>query len=352
MRGWIAFDGGPARNRARGRRLLLRQRDAAPPRLARARSSIAIAPGHARRFHRVHRRRRLPAARAVAVRRLGRGQRARLAGARTTGSARDGALACVHAARRGAGRSAHAGLPRELLRGRRLRALGERAPADRSRMGGGRARRAASSGNFVESGALHPLALREAPADGTLGAGLRRRLGVDAQRLRRPTRASAPPPARSASTTASSCATSTCCAAVPARRRPATSARATAISSRRTRAGSSPACASRAIGLGERADQSQAADQGGDRAAPGAKPGCRRPAATTRRAPSAVPPTSAENVENVVKRAEECRWCRRTRHFRARATRWRRKARPGYADRNATADVATRVPYGRSDWPD
>jgi formylglycine-generating enzyme required for sulfatase activity len=53
--------------------------------------------------------------------------------------------------------------------------------------------------------------------------------------------------ARSASTTASSCQTSTCCAAARARHRRSTFAAATGISSRRLRAGSSAAYASRAI---------------------------------------------------------------------------------------------------------
>ena len=46
------------------------------------------------------------------------------------------------------------------------------------------ARDAPLAGNFLESGALHPLALREARGRWNARAGLRRRLGVDAQRLR------------------------------------------------------------------------------------------------------------------------------------------------------------------------
>lgn len=45
------------------------------------------------------------------------------------------------------------------------------------------ARGSALAGNFLESGALHPLALREAPPRGGACASIRRRLGVDAQRL-------------------------------------------------------------------------------------------------------------------------------------------------------------------------
>ena len=90
----------------------------------------------------VHRRRRLRLARSLAVGRLGQG--------RGRGLGRAGLLAqhrrrLVHAdARRPeAGRSGGAGPPRQLLRGRRLRALGRQAPADRGGMGGCGARRAA-----------------------------------------------------------------------------------------------------------------------------------------------------------------------------------------------------------------
>ena len=142
-----------------------------------------------------------------------------------------------------------AGLPRELLRGRRVRALGGRAPADRGRMGSSRRATRRVAGNFLDSGALHPL-----PPDVAPPATAPAQMFGDVwewtqQRLRAVSRLSRRAPARSASTTASSCATSTCCAAARARRRARTSARPTATSSRRTRAGSSPACASRAHAL-------------------------------------------------------------------------------------------------------
>ena len=105
-----------------------------------------------------------------------------------------------------ADRPAHAGVPRELLRGRRLRALGGRAPADRGRVGSRRARRSASTATSSESGALHPLRAARSRAPQDARADVRRRVGVDAQRLRAlpglPRRRRAP----SASTTASSCA--------------------------------------------------------------------------------------------------------------------------------------------------
>src|SRR5207237_834483 len=54
-----------------------------------------------------------------------------------------GPLARVHAPRRGAGRSQRARVPRELLRGGGLRALGRSAAADRGRVGDRRGERAA-----------------------------------------------------------------------------------------------------------------------------------------------------------------------------------------------------------------
>ena len=90
-------------------------------------------------------RRRLPAPRALALRRLGRGA-ARTAGRRrSTGSRSDGgAGASITLGGLRARRRRRAGLPRELLRGRRLRALGRRAPADRGRVGARGRRRAPS----------------------------------------------------------------------------------------------------------------------------------------------------------------------------------------------------------------
>ena len=155
---------------------------AAPPRLAGRRSSIATPPGDARRIPRVRRGRRLPPAGALAVRGLGRGQRAAAGRRPLYWERRDGGWHDVHAARRGAGRPARAGLPRELLRGRRLRALGGRAAADRGRMGSGRAPCAARRQFRGKRRAASARAARSA-ADGRR-ADLRRRLGVDAQRLR------------------------------------------------------------------------------------------------------------------------------------------------------------------------
>ena len=98
-----------------------------------------------------------------------------------------------------------------------------RAAADRSRVGTVAARRRARRrATSSRAGALHPLPV--ARRRRRAAAAVRRRLGVDAQRLRALPRLPRRRPARSASTTASSCATSTCCAAARAPRRASTSA--------------------------------------------------------------------------------------------------------------------------------
>ena len=93
-----------------------------------------VAPGDARRVRGVHRRRRLPASRAVAVARLGRRCRAAAGRRRSTGSAataHGGRSRCTAWSRSIRTRR----LPRQLLRGRCLRALGRRTAADRIRVG-------------------------------------------------------------------------------------------------------------------------------------------------------------------------------------------------------------------------
>ena len=89
--------------------------------------------------------------------------------------ARDGAallaprrrpLADPHPARAGRDRPAHAGLPSQLLRGRRVRALVRRALADRARMGArARALAAPVAGNFADRGAFHPLPQKDPVGD-------------------------------------------------------------------------------------------------------------------------------------------------------------------------------------------
>ena len=118
-----------------------------------------------------------------------------------------------------ADRARRARLPCQLLRSGRLRPLGGPAPARPS--SSGKSPRAALpvDGRTLGAGHLAPL-----PADARRGrppADLRRRLGVDAERLSPLSRLSRPPPARSANITASSCAIRSCCAAAPAPRRTA-----------------------------------------------------------------------------------------------------------------------------------
>ena len=124
-----------------------------------------------------------------------------------------GAWDGLHPARAAAARSRGAGGARVALRGRRVRALGRGAPPDRGGVGGRGARRR-RGGHVRRRRPLPPGGGgRRAP-----GPAPGRRLGVDAQRLRRRTRGSSRPRARSASTTASSCATSSSCAAARAPR--------------------------------------------------------------------------------------------------------------------------------------
>jgi hypothetical protein len=113
------------------------------PRLRRA-VRARIAAGHVRRVPRLHRRRRLHPARALAVDGLGLGAGRRAHRAALL-DARRRPLAQPHAPGHGRDRSAHARLPPQLFRGRRIRALGRGAPADRARVGarGARPERAA-----------------------------------------------------------------------------------------------------------------------------------------------------------------------------------------------------------------
>ena len=131
-----------------------------------------------RRMARIHQGRRLRQPGAVALRRLGRGAERGLAGARPLAGPRR-RMAPAHARGPAAGRSGRAGHACELLRGRRVRALGRQASADRSRSG--RSRRAAG---------ISPTPTASC--------------GNGRVRATRPIRASSPATARSANTTASS----------------------------------------------------------------------------------------------------------------------------------------------------
>ncbi len=131
----------PATDRARRRarpvrqprgRLVLRQRARRAQGVARPVRG-GRSTGDQPRLPRVHERRRLPRSAALAGQRLGRGARSRHRRRRSTGSASDGEWMQWTLAGHASGRARRAGLPRELLRGGRLRALaGSRA----SRVGG------------------------------------------------------------------------------------------------------------------------------------------------------------------------------------------------------------------------
>ena len=99
-------------------------------------------------------------------------------------------------------RSACAGLPSELLRSRRVRALGRRAPADRGRMGAGRRPAWRSTGNFVDE--RRPASAGRGERRHRPAAAVRRRLGMDVRRLHPVSRIQAAARHRSANTTASS----------------------------------------------------------------------------------------------------------------------------------------------------
>ena len=151
----------------------------------------------------------------------------------------DGALDGVHAGRRRAPRPRRAGLPRQLLRGRRLRPLGGSPAAHRGGVGGGGRGRA-------DPGQLPRRRPRFRTVPAAPGARASQQLFGDVWEWTSSAYVGVPGlparrPAPSASTTASSCATSTCCAAAPARPRGTTCAPPIATSSRRTPAGSSPA---------------------------------------------------------------------------------------------------------------
>ena len=202
-------------DRPRRPRLLLRQRAAGASGLAAAGLRGAGA-GEQRRVARIHGRRRLYDAESLAVGRMDRGAGARLERAGLLAPYRR-RLVRDDARRAAPGRSGIAGVPRQLLRSRRVCALGRQASAERGRMGGrGQKRRARRC--------------------------LRRRSGNGRAAPTRLIPVIGPRPVRSANTTASSWSTRWCCAARRWRRRPAIRGRPIAISFIRRRAGSSADC--------------------------------------------------------------------------------------------------------------
>ena len=138
--------------------------------------------------------------------------------------------------------SGRAGLSRQLLRGRRFRPLGRRPAAHRGGVGSRRRDASPWEGTSWKAAACTPrsplrrtTAARSTSFTATCGSGPR----VPTSAIP----ATGPPPAPWASTTANSCATSWSCGALRAPRLGATPAGPTAISSPRTRAGSSAASA-------------------------------------------------------------------------------------------------------------
>ena len=231
------LDGAPGRSR-RGRpprrRFRLRQRVPPPPGPPRA-----LRPGrphrHLRRVDGLHRRRRLPARRTVAVRRLGHG-RGRGVGVTAVLVGPGRRVARVHPGRRGAGRPLPAGLPCQLLRGGCLRPLVRAPAAHRGGVGGGEhgpgGRRGPTATCSTPWSSIRPPPPEAPPRrSATSGSGPRRPTA--------PTRGSPPNPVRWASTTASSWSASTCCAAARASLRPTTSDRPTGTSSHHRPAGPS-----------------------------------------------------------------------------------------------------------------
>ena len=109
----------------------------------------------------VHGRRRLPPARAVAVRRLGHVQARRLGRAALLARDGDGGWQIFTPARPAGGPGRRAGVPRQLLRGRRLRRWAGAPPADRVRVGG-RGPLAARARTADASSAPAPAAPRDA----------------------------------------------------------------------------------------------------------------------------------------------------------------------------------------------
>lgn len=169
----------------RRHRVHVRLRRAAPHRLAGA-VRAGHAPHHQPRMAGLHGRRRLPPAHAVAVRRLGLGAARRHRCPALLARGRSGQrerLAPDVVARPGAGRPRCAGRASELLRGRRLRPLGRRPPADRGGVGACR-RGPAGAGQLRRTRRAVPAARRRHRPGRQPAADVRRCVGMDRQPVR------------------------------------------------------------------------------------------------------------------------------------------------------------------------
>ena len=215
--GWSRFEGGLVRDRPRRRRGFAFDNE------ARATSVLAGAvrarrpAGDQRRVAGLHGRRRLPPPGALAVRRLGARSARRAGPRRSTGEER----------RRRGWRADDPARPAPARSAPPRSATSATTRPTPTRAGPARACRPRPSGSTPRSGLPVARQLRWAPArcarcrrppparDGP-AADVRRRLGMDPERLRALSGLPRRPPARSASTTASSWSASSCCAAAPA----------------------------------------------------------------------------------------------------------------------------------------